>query len=61
MAFPFPCDLHCVNAARIHARGVLVSPPAGTVKGTSPMNSGLIGKIDKAKRYATERHRMHVA
>ena len=25
------------------------------------MNSGLIGKIDKAKRYATaERHRMHV-
>jgi hypothetical protein len=25
------------------------------------MNSGLIGKIDKAKRYAMERHRMHVA
>ena len=25
------------------------------------MNSGLIGKIDKAKKYATERHRMHVA
>ncbi|MEX2246274.1 MAG: hypothetical protein WEC75_06275 [Dehalococcoidia bacterium] len=24
------------------------------------MNSGLIGKIDKAKRYAQERHRMHV-
>ena len=25
------------------------------------MNSGLIGKIDKAKKYAQERHRMHVA
>lgn len=25
------------------------------------MNSGLIGKIDKAKKYASERHRMHVA
>ena len=25
------------------------------------MNSGLIGKIDKAKRYATERGRMHVS
>jgi hypothetical protein len=25
------------------------------------MNSGLIGKVDKAKRYATERHRMRVA
>ena len=25
------------------------------------MNSGLIGKIDKAKRYATERRRMHVS
>jgi hypothetical protein len=24
------------------------------------MNSGLIGKVDKAKRYATERDRMHV-
>ena len=24
------------------------------------MNSGLIGKIDKAKKYAAERHRMHV-
>jgi hypothetical protein len=25
------------------------------------MNSGLIGKVDKAKRYAAERHRMHVS
>ncbi len=25
------------------------------------MNSGLIGKIDKAKRYAQERSRMHVS
>jgi len=25
------------------------------------MNSGLIGKIDKAKKYAAERHRMHVS
>jgi hypothetical protein len=25
------------------------------------MNSGLIGKIDKAKKYAQERHRMHVS
>jgi hypothetical protein len=25
------------------------------------MNSGLIGKIDKAKRYASERGRMHVS
>ena len=25
------------------------------------MNSGLIGKVDKAKKYAQERHRMHVA
>jgi hypothetical protein len=25
------------------------------------VNSGLIGKIDKAKRYAQERHRMQVA
>jgi len=25
------------------------------------MNSGLIGKIDKAKKYAEERHRMHVS
>jgi hypothetical protein len=24
------------------------------------MNSGLIGKVDKAKKYAQERHRMHV-
>jgi len=24
------------------------------------MNSGLIGKVEKAKRYAQERHRMHV-
>jgi hypothetical protein len=23
------------------------------------MNSGLIGKVDKAKKYAQERHRMH--
>jgi hypothetical protein len=25
------------------------------------MNSGLIGKVDKAKKYALERHRMHVS
>jgi len=25
------------------------------------MNSGLIGKVDKAKKYAQERHRMHVS
>lgn len=25
------------------------------------MNSGLIGKVDKSKKYAQERHRMHVA
>lgn len=25
------------------------------------MNSGLIGKIEKAKLYSTERHRMHVS
>ena len=25
------------------------------------MNSGLIGKVDKAKKYATERERMHVS
>jgi hypothetical protein len=25
------------------------------------MNSGLIGKVDKAKRYAQERQRMHVS
>lgn len=25
------------------------------------MNSGLIGKVDKAKRYAQERDRMHVS
>ena len=25
------------------------------------MNSGLIGKVDKAKRYAQERNRMHVS
>ena len=25
------------------------------------MNSGLIGKIDKAKKYANERERMHVS
>jgi hypothetical protein len=24
------------------------------------MNTGLIGKVDKAKKYAQERHRMHV-
>jgi hypothetical protein len=27
---------------------------------TATMNSGLIGKVDKAKKYAQERERMHV-
>ena len=30
-------------------------------KGNAGMNSGLIGKVDKAKRYAQERDRMHVS